>query len=163
MAKYIMVVYDFYNIVLGHPQKSIKAELVPFCKENLEYDDRASYEENMQRFVLDCIENQVVFVDGGAYIPVHNIHGFYPSKDNQEKKLLVEVSNKNNNQQNQQNQGNRKFNKHKKIKHNHHHQSQKAAASTTLSFEVEKTEKPIEPSCENKEGPFGPNDGGYPQ
>ena len=170
MAKNIMVVYDFYDIVQGHPQKVIKAELVAFCKENLEYDDMFTYAENMQRFVLDCIENQVVYIDhgiydGGVYIPVHNIHGFYPCNNNLlALKKCNTADDKSNGQQNQQNQknnlDNRRFNKHRKIKHNHD-QNQKLPSSTTLPFEVEKTDSHSDLIKADK--PFGTNGNGYSQ
>jgi len=85
MEKYVIVVYDVYNLGSNYNSatKVEKWERVKFCKENIEYNDKISYEENVRNFVDECIENQSVCI-GEAYIPLHNIHGWYFDKDRKE-------------------------------------------------------------------------------
>lgn len=135
--KYVIVVYDVFELRTdGTVEKQVKWEGVPFCKENLEYDEDSTYEENVRDFVEECVDNKCVCI-GESYIPLHNIHGWYYDRDSVKNPVLVVKDTKVGDvpKDKPQNQ-NRKRGNHKKIKHRRG--KPRTPAATALPFQVDK-------------------------
>lgn len=151
MQKHVVVIYDFYepDPLNSSVRRIPRWERVPFCAENVEYDESLSYSDNVRNFVSDCLESQAVYI-GEKYIPIHNIHGFYFDKeDKQVQKLEKTEDNKSVQPQNNGNSGNPpKFNqqrRHGKWKAIKHKNRERMNAASTLPFKVE-TNSSVEPA-----------------
>jgi len=143
MQKYVLVVYDFYEIKNGLISKKEKFERVPFGEDTVEYNSSASYADNVCNFVGECMESQAVCM-GDKYIPIHDIHGFYfdieckeekqePKKIEIPEKLVETIPVKKPNISQREKLGNRRRNKFRKM----NRRREKIPAATTLPFNVE--------------------------
>lgn len=126
--KVIVVYSDFELKADGTVYKKEKWEAVDFCEHTMEYDDKISYEHNLEKFVFECGQNPVVYIEDGKYITIGNVHGFYSdAKVIGKNGIKVEEKSFKDNK-------NKHF-KHKRIRHNNNRN-----ATANLPFKVEKSE-----------------------